>query len=218
MLKSIFHKSLTLAASLTLRSESLVRAQTYPPPVNLMDGATIESSSLEDPARPANFINDGNFAGRKRDGSCTATDIGPNEWLRIEMSESFPVRTIVHANDEDGLMTNFFYHVGDNPDISLNPKCQETAYTDGGIYNCDKNGKYFGITTVSAIGESSRVRLCELKLYSRRTAVPFFSPGSVTGSAPYTTEIPSDAGKIGLHCGDPLRDGCWGNGAYWITE
>jgi len=185
MLKSIFHKSLTLAASIILRSDSLIRAQTYPPPVNLMDGATIESSSLEDPTKPANFIHDGNYAGRKRDGFCTATGIGPNEWLRIEMSESYPVRTIFHVNDEDALMTKFFYHVGDNPDISLNPKCQETPFMDGGIYNCDKNGKYFGITTVSSTGESSRVRLCELKLYSRRTAVPFFSAGSFTGSTPW---------------------------------
>ena len=111
-------KTLSYALSLALTIQLRAHAQTIPPPIVLVDGATATLSSLEDTSHPASNVIDGNFAGKKEWGSCTATTANAGEWLRIEMTESFPVRTIFHVTDTTRSFSNFYYTVGDNPDVS----------------------------------------------------------------------------------------------------
>jgi len=146
-------------------------AQTVPPPVLVSGGATATSSSLELASRPASNAIDGDFAGRRTWGSCTATKANAGEWLRIEMTENFAVRTIFHVTDTSRRLQNFYYSVGDDPDVTKNPKCSDSAYTNGGLYECDLNGLYFGIFKP----DSNRVHVCELRLFSRKTASPYFT-------------------------------------------
>jgi len=97
------------------------------------------------------------------------------------LAASLPIRTVVHFNNEEDLMIGFFYHVGDDPDVSVNPKCQDSAYSEGGLYECALTGKYFGITTAT----SQRVQVCELRLFSRKTAFPY---AVVTSTPPNSIE------------------------------
>ena len=86
-------------------------------------------SSLENAAAwPASKAIDGDFGAKKSLNSCTSSLISVDEWLRIELAASLPIRTVVHFNNEQDVMVNFFYHVGDDPIVSVNPKCQDTAY------------------------------------------------------------------------------------------
>ena len=129
----------------------------------------------------------------------------PGEWLRVEMAESFPVRTIFHVTDTTRSFTNFFYTVGDDPDVSQNPKCSETPYTNGGLYECDLNGRYFGIYKPDA----DLINVCELRLYSRKSAAPYFTingtPRTGDKALLHLKESPS---KIGTHSADvTLRNG-----------
>jgi len=182
-----------------------------------MDGAIATSSSLEDPTKPASNAIDGDYAGRGNFNSCTATLAGADEWFRLELTESFPVRTIFHVTDTQRPFTNFFYTVGDDPDVSLNPKCSETAYTNGGLYECHLNGKFFGIIKP----DSDPVHLCELRLYSRKSTVPHFT----TSSSPiWTNKDHTFPGKIGPHsldCPGQLDDYFIGNlisRPYWMLD
>ena len=150
--------------------------------MSLLGGATATTSSLENTAWPPSKAIDGDFAGQKSKSSCTSTLISAAEWLRIELAASLPIRTVVHFNNEEDLMISFFYHVGDDPDVSVNPKCQAGAYSDGGIYECALTGKYFGITTAT----SQRVQVCELRLFSRKTAFPY---AVVTGAPAFSAFV-----------------------------
>jgi len=114
---------------------------------------------------------------------------------------------------------NFFYTVGDDPDVTLNPKCSETAYKNGGLYECHLNGKYFGI--IKPDTDSDPVLLCELRLYSRKSAVPYFTTSSSTVHSGWDHSFP---GTIGPHSGDCNLglDDCFCsaqvNPAYWTLN
>jgi len=198
-------KTLSSALSIVLTIRLRAQAQTIPAPLVLVDGAIATSSSLEDPGQPASNAIDGNFAGQLTWGSCTATTANPGEWFRVEMAESFPVRTIFHVTDVTRSFTNFFYTVGDDPDVSLNAKCSETAYTNGGLFECDLNGKYFGIYKPDA----DRINVCELRLYSRKTAAPYFTVSGTPRTDGWSSVyLPINPSKIGPHSADlSLRNG-----------
>ena len=108
------------------------------------------------------------------------------------MSENFAVRTIYHVADTWRPFSNFFYTVGDDPDVTLNPKCSETAYASGGLYECHLNGKFFGIVKPDA----GRVSVCELRLFSRKSAVPHFP---ITSTPFHVGSEPTNPGTIGPH-------------------
>lgn len=65
------------------------------------------------------------------------------------MKVSKTIRTVFIQNRIDCCserLSNFFIHVGDDPDVESNPSCSgDTPLSGGGFFDCNLKGKYLGV-------------------------------------------------------------------------
>lgn len=86
-------------------------------------------------------------------------------WLQVDMGSRHHVGTVVIYNREDCCsrrLRNYYIHVGDNPDISKNPKCG-LIKSGGGAFRCGRSGRYVGIRIYKQAGI---INIAEIKAFS----------------------------------------------------
>ncbi|XP_035674688.1 uncharacterized protein LOC118414621 [Branchiostoma floridae] len=116
---------------------------------------------------------DGNIDTNWAGGSCTRTTAVDNPVWKVDLSQSYAVKNVVIFNNDDRI-NPFNIHIGDNEDVSTNPKC-------GGDHRFHRNsnpreksvsmnvpcagmrGRYVGIR---APGSSRVLSLCEVRVFS----------------------------------------------------
>ena len=85
------------------------------------------------------------------------------QWANIQIERSTRIREIYITNYNSNNIENAFFHVGDNADPTLNPKCSEAPLSGLGIYECNLAGNFVGISRVCS--NSAPLALYEMLVF-----------------------------------------------------
>nr|XP_006824444.1 PREDICTED: uncharacterized protein LOC102810371 [Saccoglossus kowalevskii] len=166
------------------------------PPEGLLNVAmmnlAVTQSSVKADGTPDKAI-DGNTNGNYSEGSCTRTEYETSPWWLLDFGVSADIYQVSISNRIDCCsyrLKGASVHIGDNMNISANPKCGDTIYgaamqdsTIQLICNCGLplSGRYVGIHIQD---KEQTLTLCEVEVWALEEVVPPTIPPIITTQTP----------------------------------
>ncbi|XP_067367652.1 uncharacterized protein [Channa argus] len=197
-------------------------SNTGPTDTNIAKGGKVTQSSLFGDAVPQRAI-DGNRASNWGEGSCSHTQNDLNPWWRLDLLQTFKIKTVTITNRKDCCperLSGAEIRIGNslNDNGNANPRCGVISSIEAGTsksFDCNEmEGQYVNIVIP---GRQEYLTLCEVEVTGQPssntgpTYTNIAKGGKVTQSSLYGDAVPQRAI-------DGNRASNWGEGSCSHTQ